>query len=82
MADSGVAVIVPGQDGGLTQFASHHSLIDAPTGFSFAKEGRFAPCHLPPPLGVPLASDDASVCSGGFARLAGHALHAFAVANY
>ena len=34
-----VAVIVPGEDGDLSQFVAMHSLIDAPTGFSFATDG-------------------------------------------
>lgn len=40
-ATPNVSVIVPGEDGGLAQFASMHSLIDAPTGFSFANDGTY-----------------------------------------
>ncbi len=36
-----IAVIIPGSDGGLAQFAPMHSLMDAPSGFGFAKDGKW-----------------------------------------
>ena len=41
MSEGNVAIVVPGEDGGLTQFATIHSLVDAPSGFTFAKEGSY-----------------------------------------
>lgn len=40
MNEQNISVIVPGENGDMSQFVSMHSLIDAPSGFNFATDAR------------------------------------------